>query len=185
MLGRPQLGPGPSTVSEPGRTALEPRRSHVRCRSYLSVVAVADSDLPLAEALRQEYWTLQAHVEQSRERAERLRELAEQAEEQVAGEEKLLRDLAGVLGLSAQTSMDDLDGRLRVQRLREVAVQVLQEWHGVGEPIHYRAWFNLVREHGYAVGGKDPLATFLAQVSRAEHVEPVGKRSGLYLLRAA
>jgi len=148
-------------------------------------VAAVDHDLPLAEALRQECRALQARVDQSRERAERMRDLAERAEQQAQAEEKQLRDLAGVLGLSAQTSIDDLDGRLRGQRLREVAVQVLVERHGSGEPIHYRAWFNLVREQGYAVAGKDPLATFLAQISRAEKVQQVGKRSGLYLLRAA
>lgn len=144
-----------------------------------------DRGLPLTEALRQEYRALRGRVEQSRERAERLRGLFEQAEEQVAGEEKLLRDLAAVLGLSAQTSLDELDGRLRGQRLREVAVRVLKERHAIGEPIHYRVWFNLLREEGYAVAGKDPVATFLAQVSRAAEVEPVGRRSGLYLLRAA
>jgi hypothetical protein len=148
-------------------------------------VAGDDRHLPLAQALREEYRVLQARVEQSRDRADRLRALAEQAEEQTLAEEKLMRDLGSVLGLSAQTSMDELDGRLRGQRLREVAVQVLGELHGSGEPIHYRTWFQLVREQGYAVAGKDPLATFLAQVSRADEVEPVGKRSGLYLLRAA
>lgn len=133
----------------------------------------------------QEYRALQARVELDRERAERLRELADQAEAQVAGEETLLRDLAGVLGLSAQTSLDELDGRLRGHRLREVAVQVLRDQHQTGEPIHYRTWFELVRQQGHAVAGKDPLATFLAQVSRAQDVEQVGRRSGLYLLRAA
>lgn len=142
-------------------------------------------DLPLADALRQEYRVLRARVEQSRERAARVRELAGQAEDQVAAEEKLLEDLAGVLGLSAQISLDQLDGRLRGQRLRDVAIQVLRDRHGVGEPIHYRAWFDLLREQGYTIGGKDPLATFLAQISRADQIEPVGKRSGLYLLRAA
>lgn len=148
-------------------------------------MAAINHGLPLAEALAGEYRALRARVEQSRERAGRLRELTEQAEAQVAGEEKLLRDLGGVLGLSAQTSLDELDGRLRGQRLREVAVQVLRDQPDSGEPIHYRAWFELVRRQGYAVAGKDPLATFLAQVSRAQEVEPVGRRSGLYLLRAA
>lgn len=125
---------------------------------------------------------LWARVEQSRERAERLRELADQAQQQIATEEKLLHDLAGILGLSTQTSIEDLNGRLRGQRLRDVAVQILTERLDPSEPIHYRAWFNLVREQGYAVAGKDPLATFLAQVSRAEQVKSLGKRSGLYLL---
>lgn len=154
-------------------------------RSHNFTEVDAPSELPLTEALRREYRTLEARVEQSRERAERLRELADAAEEQAIAEERLLSDLAGVLGLSAQTCMDELDARLRGQRLREVAVRVLEEKHGHGEPIHYRDWFNLVREEGYAVAGKDPLATFLAQVGRADGVEPLGRRSGMYLLRAA
>lgn len=148
-------------------------------------MTVAAHDLPLVDALRQEYRALQVRVEQSRVRAERLRDLAEQAEEQATGDERLLRDLAGVLGLSAQTSLDALDGRLRGQRVREVAVEVLRKQHRAGEPIHYRAWFELVRQQGYAIAGKDPLATFLAQISRADAVESLGRRSGLYLLRAA
>ena len=38
------------------------------------------------------------------------------------------------------------------------------------------------RISGYTVGGKDPLATFLASMSRSERVEAVGRRSGLYLI---
>jgi hypothetical protein len=148
-------------------------------------VDVAASDHPIAKSLREEYRALETKVEQSRERAERMRNLADQAESQAAAEEKLLRDLAGVLGLSAQTSLYELDGRLRGQRLRDVAVQVLRDQHRTGEPIHYRAWFELVRRQGYSVAGKDPLATFLAQISRADEIEPVGRRSGLYLLRPA
>jgi hypothetical protein len=148
-------------------------------------VAAVVPDVPLAETLRGEYRALQARLEQSRERVDRLRDLAEQAEQQAAGEDKLLRDLADVLGLSAQTSLDELNGRLRGQRLRDIAVQVLRDRHRADEPIHYRVWFNLVREQGYAIGGKDPLATFLAQISRAGEVERIGRRSGLYVLRAA
>jgi hypothetical protein len=91
---------------------------------------------------------LQARVEQSREQAERLGDLAEQSEAQAAGEEKLLRDMVCVLGLSAQTSLDEIDGRLRGQRPRDVAVAVLRDQHQVREPIHYRAWFDLVKQQG-------------------------------------
>jgi hypothetical protein len=48
--------------------------------------------------------------------------------------------------------------------------------------VHYREWYSLLRTAGYTVGGKDPVATFLASVSRAPHVESVGRRTGLYLL---
>lgn len=143
------------------------------------------SALPLVEELRREHTRLAARLEQSSERAERLRALAEQATAQVANEERLLAGLSEILGLDTQTSIDSLDGRLRGRRLREVAVEVLAARHGAGEAIHYRAWFQLLRDAGYSVAGKDPVATFLAQVSRSERVQAVGSRTGLYLLRAS
>jgi hypothetical protein len=143
------------------------------------------SPLPLVEELRLEHQRLRVRLAQSSERAERLRALAEQASAEVADEERLLAELAGILGLDAQTSIDSLDGRLRGRRLREVAVEVLTARLGAGEAIHYRAWFQLLREQGYSVAGKDPVATFLAQVSRSDRVEAIGSRSGLYALRAA
>lgn len=79
-------------------------------------------------------------------------------------------------------SMDGLDERLRGQRLQEIAVQVLAKSNLAGEPVHYREWYALLRTAGYTVAGKDPVATFLASVSRAPHIEPVGRRSGLYVL---
>jgi hypothetical protein len=141
--------------------------------------------VPLAAELEHEYRRLTVRLEQSSERAERLREIADRAAEQVTGEERLLNQLAAVLGRTAQTSIDGLDGRLRGRRLREVAVDVLQARLSAGETIHYRAWFELLRGAGYSVAGKDPVATFLAQVSRAEQVQAVGSRTGLYVLRAA
>jgi hypothetical protein len=144
-----------------------------------------DLSVPLADELQLEYWRLRARLEQSSERAERLRAIADQAAVQVTDEERLLGDLAGILGISPQTTIDSLDGRLRGRRLREVAVDVLAARHGTGEAIHYRAWYELVRDAGYSVAGKDPVATFLAQVNRAEQIEAVGSRTGLYLLRAA
>ncbi len=40
-----------------------------------------------------------------------------------------------------------------------------------GEEVHYRAWFELLRDEDVVVAGKDPLATFLAQISRSDAVE--------------
>lgn len=59
---------------------------------------------------------------------------------------------------------------------------MLSERHPKGEPIHYKQWYALLREAGYAVGGKDPMATFLASVSRSPAVQAAGRRSGLYLV---
>jgi len=40
-------------------------------------------------------------------------------------------------------------------------------------------------QSGYRILGRDPLATFLTQITRIEKVESVGRRSGLYRLRIA
>ncbi len=97
----------------------------------------------------------------------------------------LLAELEQALGRAVQLSIDDLDGRLRGQRLLDVAIKLLEEKLGRGQEIHYREWFQLLQEHGYRVGGKDPLATFLAQINRSEAVESLGKRTGRYRLRVA
>lgn len=47
----------------------------------------------------------------------------------------------------------------------------------------YKQWYSLLLDAG-RVSGRDPVATFLAQVSRLEDVEHVGgRRSGIYQLR--
>jgi hypothetical protein len=56
---------------------------------------------------------------------------------------------------------------------------------GRGEPIHYREWFDRLRARGHRVSGRDPLANFLPQISRADGVERVGSRTGVYKLRNA
>jgi len=73
--------------------------------------------------------------------------------------------------------------KARGQRLREIAVRVLAQHSRPGQAVHYKQWYALLREAGYTVGGKDPLATFLATVSRSPQIEGVGQRSGLYVLK--
>jgi hypothetical protein len=140
----------------------------------------------LSDELRSEYRRMLMQVERDRDQAQRLRDLAEQAAERVAADERLLRSMAEVLGLSSQATIDELGGALRGARLREVAVDVLRKHVIPGGDVHYRDWYALLATEGLVVAGKDPLATFLAQISRAESVEAVGKRTGRYrLLRAA
>jgi len=141
-------------------------------------------NLPLTESLRTEYRQMLVRAERGRDRAQRLRQLAEQAAEQVESDDRLLRCLAEVLGISPQTTIEDLGGALRGQRLREVAIEVLRKHHQPGDAIHYRDWFKLMQAEDVAVAGRDPLATFLAQVSRSEAVEAVGRRTGRYRLVA-
>ena len=90
-----------------------------------------------------------------------------------------------MLGVAPQLSMTQADEVLRGQRLRDVAIQVLKRHKGEAAAVHYREWYDLVVHEGHRVAGKDPVATFLTQVSRAAEVEPVGRRSGLYRLRVA
>lgn len=136
----------------------------------------------LASSLRGEFELLAQRVRQQREQTERLRVLADHVEERTARDEHLLEEMAGVLGLSAQLRLEDLSPRLRGQRLQEVAVEVLRTSWGAEREIHYREWFDLLRSEGHKVGGKDPLATFLAQVHRAPQVESLGGRSGRFRL---
>jgi hypothetical protein len=132
--------------------------------------------------LLNEYRALAASIAEQRERSERLRALADQATHQAEQQERALRDLGELMGIDPQLRLEQLDVRLRGQRLQEIAVGVLSERHPEGEPIHYRQWYALLREAGFAVGGKDPLATFLAAVGRSDDVRAVGRRSGLYTI---
>ena len=70
---------------------------------------------------------------------------------------------------------------LRGARIREVAVILLASSPQPRRPIHYQKWYELVRDAGYAVAGRDPQATFLTQISRS----PVIRRAdapGTYAL---
>lgn len=136
------------------------------------------------EPIEAEYASVLAQVVEQRARAERLRALADRLEENAARDEHLLAELSGLLGRDPQLRLEDLDPRLRGQRLREVAVEVLRREVGPGQPIHYKQWYGLLETAGHKVGGRDPLATFLAQVHRAPAVESVGRRTGRFRLVA-
>lgn len=135
------------------------------------------------DGLRTEYRATQAAVDDALERARRLRRLADEADQEAERGKRAMSEIGSLLGFAPQLSMDALDERLRGRRLQEIAIQVLVERHGTREPIHYRRWYDLLREAGHLIGGKDPVASFLATVSRAPDVERVGGRSGLYLVR--
>ncbi len=67
--------------------------------------------------------------------------------------------------------------------LRQVAGRLLWELQRDGE-IHYREWFERVMAAGYAVGGKEPAATFLTNVRDSPAVAR-GSRAGYYRLDPA
>lgn len=147
--------------------------------------SLADRVDSASEALIAECRGMAIRVREGRERADRLRALAEHSEAQAARDEQLLAELEAALGLADQLRLDDLDPRLGGQRLEQIAVELLRQQRQFGDTIHYRDWFALIRKAGYEVTGKDPLATFLTQLRRSDSVESVGRRSGLYRLRVA
>jgi hypothetical protein len=70
---------------------------------------------------------------------------------------------------------------LKGAQVRETAVRVLVAAAQADQAVHYRTWFELLRQQGYVPAGKDPLATFLTQIGRS----PVVQRStapGVYSL---
>lgn len=139
----------------------------------------------LESALEAQYEELSRRLVEHRERSELLKRLADQAAAQADADERLLNELAGTLGIACQLRIEQLDRRLRGQRLQEIAVDILASRLKPGEKVHYRQWFAWVEEEGFKVTGKDPLATFLGQVNRSPRVVSAGRRTGLYLLRAA
>jgi hypothetical protein len=137
-----------------------------------------------AERFDEEYAALCARIRDQRAQADRLRGLADRIEEQTARDEGLLQEMEEILGLAPQMRFEALDRRLGGRRLREIALAVLKELPDSGREIHYRDWYALLEAAGYGVAGRDPLATFLAQIRRIDIVEPIGGRSGRYQLIA-
>jgi hypothetical protein len=127
---------------------------------------------------------LLARLEQEREQLQQLRGIVAALEEQTANDERMLNEIDSVLGRIPQMRLDDANIRLRGRRLEEVALEVLAEERGPGAEVHYREWFDLLRERGHLIAGKEPLNTFLAQINRSDAVERVGRRTGRYKLAA-
>jgi septal ring factor EnvC (AmiA/AmiB activator) len=113
-----------------------------------------------------------------------LAEMDEQAEE-YARRKRLLEELAYVehaaptptTGAPAQRPAK---GAIKGRKLRRVAGHLLWSEQRDVE-IHYREWFERVIAAGYAVGGKDPLASFLTNIRDSPAVRR-GSAQGRYRL---
>lgn len=70
---------------------------------------------------------------------------------------------------------------LRGPEIRREAVRVLLAHPDRPEALHYREWYVLLQQAGFAVAGKDPLATFLTQLSRSPAVSK-STQAGVYEL---
>jgi vacuolar-type H+-ATPase subunit I/STV1 len=133
------------------------------------------------EVLERERRLLIQRVAGLEERVQLHRSVLQQLEVELSAEQSLLREIEELTDRRPQLRLERLDRELRGQRLREVAIEVLQRKAHDG-PIHYREWFSLVRAAGWEVRGRNPLNTFLTEIGRADGVERVGQRSGLYQL---
>jgi hypothetical protein len=132
------------------------------------------------EVLERERQSLLRRVHELRQRAVVHREVLQHLEQQLAHEERLLREIEELSDHSAQLRLERLDRQLRGRRLQEIAVAVLRQRIGRDQAIHYRDWFALLRAEGYEISGRDPVNSFLTGIGRAPGVERLGSRTGLY-----
>src|SRR5581483_8067665 len=132
------------------------------------------------QTVRAEADSLRLEAERLREEATRHIEFAERATAQAILVEQRVRELDELLGRVPQLRLDLQTDALRGQRLREVAVEIAARRRGINEPIHYREWFGLVVGEGHRIDGKDPLATFLTQVTRSPVVVREDSEPGVY-----
>ena len=128
---------------------------------------------------------LATKLAEAQERVEHFETLASEARRDAKSLAESIRAIEEVAGLAPQLAMCQISEELRGERLREVALEVLQRLSASGDPVHYRLWFEALERAGFRVSGRDPLATFLTQITRIDKVESVGRRSGLYRLRVA
>jgi phage shock protein A len=119
------------------------------------------------ETLAAELAELEAQMDELRERQRLLDMLVDGADR----DELATRSAAGTGGLTTP---------LRGRRLRLIAAQLL--WQRLGtQEIYYREWFEQLVQAGYAVGGRDPLASFLTNVRDSPAVVR-GQTQGYYRL---
>jgi hypothetical protein len=126
-----------------------------------------------------------ARVEQRR--AALLGQLAELDDEAegYARRKRLLEELAYVENAvptpaTVPPAQRPANGAIKGRELRRVAGRLL--WSAQRDrEIHYREWFERVIAAGYAVGGKDPVASFLTNMRDSPAVRR-GSAQGRYLL---
>jgi hypothetical protein len=135
-----------------------------------------------AQTARVEAARLSARAQELRARGERWLQRAGELLREADRLEHRVRELDELLGRAPQLRLDLQTTQLQGQRLREEAARILLERRGLRVPIHYREWFALVTGDGLTVAGKDPLATFLTQITRSPIVVRRDAGSGMYEL---
>lgn len=121
-------------------------------------------------------------INQQQEEVETLESVLASLTDQLNRDEYLLGEVESALGCAPQLRLEEANLQLRGQRLERIAVEVLEEERGTDAEVHYKEWFELLRNRGYRIAGKQPINTFLAQIGRSPAVERVGRRTGRYRL---
>ena len=121
------------------------------------------------DTLAAEIAGLEAQMDELQERRQLLERLVDRPEDEGGGR----------VAVASRAGVTPVRGR----QLRLVAAQLLARWHD-DEEIHYREWFERLLAEGYAVGGRDPLASFLTNVRDSPAVVR-GTRQGYYRLDPA
>ncbi len=149
-------------------------------------MTVVSNSIQVRDALARERKQVVARLQELQAQARRLHALVEQIDRDVDAATLLIRQMDEILGIAPQLALE-VDDPLRGYELQRVAIDLLRRNPdaAAGAPVHYRNWYELLLQAGGRVAGKDPLATFLTQISRANEVESVRPRSGLYRLRTA
>jgi hypothetical protein len=142
--------------------------------------AVPDFSEEFAVTAREEAERLRVRAHELRARGDRWVHRGQEALGEAERLEARVRELDELLGRAPQLRVDLQTPALQGQHLREAAVRILVEHRGTRRPIHYREWYDLLTESGFAAAGKDPLATFLTQITRSPLVERVDGGSGVY-----
>lgn len=141
--------------------------------------------LPFNEqTLQVELIALRGDVVRLQQTSDRFAAMAHEAAEaagRIADEIRALEDLAGMKPSQRFALVDD---RLRGKAISVAALEALRRRADPYEPIHYREWFDLLAQDGHRISGRDPLATFLTQISRIGEVERVDGSKGVYRLSA-
>ncbi len=126
-----------------------------------------------------------------RDELRRLDEALGDVDQRVAILEQLIgpapHDAHEAAGEKPTTGLETVHGELpagqfvRGPAIRAAAVKVVLEQPEYIEALHYRRWYELTREAGYVISGKDPLAVFLTQITRSPVVRKTDQ-AGVYEL---
>jgi hypothetical protein len=142
-------------------------------------MAAVQPSARLVRAVHAERAELDRHRERLRAQAQELREALERIERGLIEIDERCMLLERLAPAPEPDEADDDGTVLRGPAIREAAVKVLVAQER--DAIHYREWFDLLTRTGHEVGGKDPLAVFLTQISRSPAVTK-GSRPGVYAL---